>query len=281
MWMMRRVFVRGLIVSAGLWFASANLVLAQSPPGCSANNLNVNIAVSPPGLPNGSVATYKVTVANGSAAAGSCDVIHASVDFCCPAADGNPEPGPTGCVNVPVVTNPCSVNGVATCSPVPGFNDQSFPADGAGIVVPGLNCTINVNPGVVKARARAEVNAGYILLQTAQGVPQEALPKQLDVDIFTPTPTSTATPTPTRTSTPTPTSTPTSTPTPTATPTRTPTNTPTQTPTSTPTTPPTPTPPPIPLIPSPISGPGLLLEGGLAVAIAWMLRRTALAARQR
>lgn len=75
------------------------------------------------------------------------------------------------------------------------------------------------------------------------------------------------------TPTPTPTSTPTLTPTPTDTPTRTPTLTPTITPT--PTTPPSPTPtsPPVPVVPSPTSLPGLLMIGGLAVAIIWTLRR--------
>jgi hypothetical protein len=97
----------------------------------------------------------------------------------------------------------------------------------------------------------------------------------------TPTPTATDTPTPTPTNTPTntPTQTPTNTPTPTPTLTPTPTNTPTPTPTRTPTpTPtitstPTPSPPPIPVVPTPGSPAGLVLIGGLALSIGWMLTR--------
>lgn len=111
----------------------------------------------------------------------------------------------------------------------------------------------------------------------------------------TPTPTTTVTPTntPTATATNTPTITPTQTPTntPTLTPTQTPTNTPTLTPTITPTqtatntptlTPtPSPSPPPIPVVPTPTSPAGLVMIVGLGGAIAWMLRRAALASRIR
>jgi cell division septation protein DedD len=96
-------------------------------------------------------------------------------------------------------------------------------------------------------------------------------PTPTATDTPTPTPTDTATPTPTPTNTSTPTSTPT--PTPTPTPTQTRTVTPTPTPTLTPP-PPSPTPPPIPVVSSPTSPAGVLLIGGLGVAIAWMLRRS-------
>jgi hypothetical protein len=115
-----------------------------------------------------------------------------------------------------VTTSPCEVNGLADCTPTAGSSNLSFPADGTGnITVPGLQCTINVNSGVTRARAEARVNGGYILEQTAAGVPQPELPKVIDVDVigFAPTPTETATVTPTET----PTQTPTDTPTPTAT----------------------------------------------------------------
>jgi hypothetical protein len=280
------VDVAGVLVSAGLLLVSTQSALAQSPPGCNANRLNINLNVSPPQVPNGQPVTYQVDVTNGTVAQGACDVTGATVTFCCPGADGNPVPGPAGCTNVPVTTSPCNVNnGPPNCTPTAGSSNLSFPADDSGdITVPGLVCLINVNPGVVKARAKAQVNDGYILHQTAAGVPQPELPKLLDVDIVTPTPTntptptSTPTPTPTRTPTNTPTLTPTNTLTPTVTPTRTPTITPTLTPTLTPTPPP---PPPIPLIPSPISPAGAMLVGGLGLAITWMLRRAALASRQR
>jgi cell division septation protein DedD len=97
-----------------------------------------------------------------------------------------------------------------------------------------------------------------------------------------PTPTFTATNTPTNTPTLTPSLTPTNTPTlsPSLTPTNTPTRTPTWTPTPSPTPSlsptPTPTAPPVPVVASPTSLSGLLLIGGLGMAIAWMLRRRVL-----
>ena len=93
----------------------------------------------------------------------------------------------------------------------------------------------------------------------------------------TPTPTFTPTSTPTNTNTPTPTNTPTATftRTNTATPTQTatPTNTATPTATRTPTPTPTNTRPPIPVIPTPGSPSGMLLIGGLALAMLWALSR--------
>ncbi|HVO24964.1 MAG TPA: hypothetical protein VMW56_15185 [Candidatus Margulisiibacteriota bacterium] len=278
------VDVAGVLVSVGLLLTSTRGALAQSPPTCNANRLNINLNVNPAGVPNGSTVEYDVMVTNGTVAAGACDVSQATVTFCCPDANGNPiaAPGaptvlPPGCTNVPVVTTPCNVNnGPPNCTATAGSANLSFPADDSGdIDVMNLTCLINVNPGVVKARAKAQVNDGYILAQTAAGVPQPELPKLLDIFIFTPTPTNTATPTPTPTNTPTLTPTPTTTFTPTQTPTRTQTVTPTLSPT------PTPSPPPIPVIPSPTSPSGVLLVGGLGVAITWMLRRAALASRQR
>jgi hypothetical protein len=100
-------------------------------------------------------------------------------------------------------------------------------------------------------------------------------PTQTATQTATNTPTLTATVTPTRTATNTPTvtATATATRTPTLTPTRTPTVTATTTATNTP--PPTNTRPPIPVVSSPGSPAGLLLVGGLGLALVWSLRRFA------
>lgn len=262
------------------FLASVGATFAQSPPGCDSNNLQINISVFPPVLNNGDKAVYQVMVSNGTVAEGACDVSHATVTFCCPGPDGNPLPGPAGCIDVPIAVAPCDVNGDSNCITAAGADNLSFPADGSqDIRVPGLQCTIVFNPGVTRARCKAQVNAGYILAQTPDGVPQPELPKLLDVFMITPTPTRTSTPTPSRTPTWTPTPTPTHTHTPTHTPTPTRTHTPSPTPTRTPShtstpTPththtPTPSPPPTPTstppptatptitpTPSPVPGPG-------------------------
>lgn len=218
----------GALVSASAVFLNAAAAPAQSPPGCNANRLHINIDVTPASVPNGTMVEYTVMVTNGTVPQGACDVSHATVTFCCPGPDGNPVPGPAGCTNVPVTTQPCEVNGASNCSPTAGSANLTFPADGsADITVPGLRCTINLNPGVTRARAKGQVNDGYILAQTAAGVPQPELGKLLDVFLIVPTPTTTPTDTPTAT--------PPTSPTPTAPPTATPTDTPTSTPTATPT----------------------------------------------
>jgi hypothetical protein len=277
--MQRRVDFRwaslGLLLMSLVLVGGAEDVRAQgSPAGCSANRLTIDIQVSPFTVQPGQTATYMVDIANNPANnADACDVQDAFVKFCCPSANGNPEPGPSGCTRIPVTTAPCDVNNGATCTPTAEASAGiDFPASGSNDkMVTGLRCLINANPGLTQVTARAEVEAGYLLMQTAQGVPQPALPKELVLGIVTPTPTNTATNTPTVTPTATPTNTPTVTPT--ITPTRTPTNTPTVTPTATPTPTPTTPRPPVPVVPSPLSPAGLAMISGLGVALLWALRR--------
>ena len=287
-----RVATVGALVAVGLYASPASAEPSEQPPGCNANLLNIDMNVVPSTVPNGAVATYTVGVsnrANQPPGLVGCDVTSAFVSICCPGADGNPDCSAGSTVRVPVTAQPCRVNDGQTCVPnVPG-GGLSFPANGSGdLSQAGLECLINVNPGVTLARALARVEAGYMLLQGPpgpnEGVPQGQLPKELVLVIeATPTPTHTATNTATNTptATPTPTNTPTATATntptltPTQTPTRTPTNTPTITPTSTPTNTVTPTSPPIPVVPSPMSPAGLVMVSGLILAILWMLRRGA------
>jgi len=71
----------------------------QSPPGCSVNDLDADIAIPPiftGGVPCGSSVPFTVTVSNGSSA-GACDITDAPVTFTCPnVASG----GPAGPVTV-------------------------------------------------------------------------------------------------------------------------------------------------------------------------------------
>lgn len=278
-----------LLVIALLSFVTRDAALAectgQSPAGCSANRLNIDIQAMPLAAPNGSLVTYLVQVSNNPGGnADACDATDAFVTFCCPAANGLPEPGPAGCTKIPVTQLMCQVNDGANCTPTAeALAGIDFPANGANDKsVPGLQCLINVNPGVMMARAQAMVDDGYLLCQLpspSTGVPQPALPKLLDVIVIPPTETPTSTPTNTPTATNTATATPTPTATNTATATFTPsstaTSTPTRTATATPTNtpPPTNTRPPIPVVPSPASPAGLLMIGGLGVGLLWALAR--------
>jgi hypothetical protein len=263
----------------------------QSPVGCSANRLNIDIQAMPLAAPNGSLVTYLVQVSNNPGGnSDACDATDAFVTFCCPAANGLPEPGPTGCTKIPVTQMTCQVNDGANCTPTAeALAGIDFPANGSNDKsVPGLQCLINVNPGVTMARAQAMVDDGYLLCQLpspSTGVPQPALPKLLDVIVIPPTetptntPTNTPTQTPTSTATNTPTATFTSTPTFTATntftPSATPTNTATRTstPTATRTATATHTRPPIPVVPSPTSPAGVAMISGLGAGLLWALRR--------
>jgi len=65
----------------------------QSPPGCSVNDLDADIAIPPiftGGVPCGGSVPFTVTVSNGSSA-GACDVTNAPITFTCPnPASGSP-----------------------------------------------------------------------------------------------------------------------------------------------------------------------------------------------
>src|SRR5262245_46795256 len=77
-----------------LLIAGSSVFASQSPPGCSANNLNFNIGVTANNVTNGTTVTWFVTVRNPppEELAGSCDVTLGpdGLYFNCPGPDGNP-----------------------------------------------------------------------------------------------------------------------------------------------------------------------------------------------
>jgi uncharacterized repeat protein (TIGR01451 family) len=96
---------------------------SQDPPGCFANNLNVNIGVSANNITNGTLVTWIVTIQNPTNLPGSCSVTLGSqgLYFDCPAADGTP----TG-------TRTTLIPGGTTLAP--GFGLQTF----------NIQCLVNV-----------------------------------------------------------------------------------------------------------------------------------------
>lgn len=171
---------------------------------------------------------------------------------------------------------------IATCQVIVFVSERdpsigAFGVSAAGFTVDGS--------GIQTTTEGAQQN-GIFNSPTPTNTPTNTpTPTNTNTPTQTPTPTNTNTPTPTntptntRTNTPTPTNTntPTSTNTPTATNTPTNTFTPTLTPTLTPTRTPTATPsntrPPVPVIPTPTSPSGMLLIGGLGLAMLWALSR--------
>src|SRR5262245_57770581 len=91
----------------------------QSPPGCTSNNLSLDLAKSKTEIVSGEVVTYTVTVGN-SAAGGGCDITGLDVTFTCPDANGTPNGTTSACltdVALPAGTPPftaCQINCTVT-----------------------------------------------------------------------------------------------------------------------------------------------------------------------
>jgi hypothetical protein len=157
-------------------FVAQDAALARDvtvrPAGCSANRLNIDMQAQPLAAPNGTIVTCcPVQVSNNPGGnPDACDTTDGFITFCCPAANGLPEPGPVGCTRIPVTTAfppGCHVNNGADCVPtVEAMTGVDFPANGSNDKsVRGLQCLIHTNPGVMMARAQAMVDAGYLLCQ--------------------------------------------------------------------------------------------------------------------
>ncbi|HSE63893.1 MAG TPA: hypothetical protein VLG15_09835 [Thermoanaerobaculia bacterium] len=142
----------GLVIAAAIVFVAAEgLAIAQTPAGCSANNLFVGISKDKTLITSGETVNYQVSISNGGA--GACDVINTDVVFHCPAADGT-----------------------ATGSNVVLTTDGDYPADGTGNVCwnsggtggclanAGLACVVTLT--TVPGTATARVNVGGIGDQT-------------------------------------------------------------------------------------------------------------------
>src|SRR5215470_7830094 len=84
------VVVAACLFSVAPASATANTpgMLHQSPPGCTGNNVNINIAKNKTQIVSGDTVHYTVTVRNDDP--GGCDVTGVQVTFFCPAADGTP-----------------------------------------------------------------------------------------------------------------------------------------------------------------------------------------------
>jgi len=239
-------FVLGLMLRID-WAAGADQCTMQSPTNCSTNRLEFTFQGVPAVVPNGGTVTYQVEIFNNPVDnPDACDIKAAFVTLCCPGADGDPAPGPAGCTLVPVAMSPCQVNGAGTCVPTQeAAQGINLPADGGNNkTVAGLECQIQVNPGVTTARAQAMVDAGYLLCMLpppSTGVVQPAFVRVLGVNIVGSTPGPT-----------------------------TPTFTPAVTPTAGAA---------VPVVPAPTSPAGALLIGGLGLSALWMLRRRARTSR--
>src|SRR5262245_66121379 len=75
-----------LLIVAACLLTVAPASAHQNPPGCTGNNVNINIAKNKTQIVSGETVHYTVTLRNDDP--GGCDVTNAPVTFVCPAANG-------------------------------------------------------------------------------------------------------------------------------------------------------------------------------------------------
>lgn len=156
-----------LSLAAGLFFAlpvfAPKAQAAQSPPGCSANNLNVNIGVNANNITNGTVVTWVVTVQN-PANPTSCDVTLGSegLYFLCPGPNGDPNG-----------TRTTLIPGGTTLPP--GFGPQVFE----------IPCTVQVAAGVRTAEGKVSAPGSVVHKNPLQDDPAN-VDKTISVNIWQP-----------------------------------------------------------------------------------------------
>jgi hypothetical protein len=151
--------VLGMTVLLGvLTCLSASALAHISPPGCTANDVNINLTRTPSVLVSGGTVTYTGTLTNGGA--GACDAtILGDVVLHCPAANGTP----TGQTFVVIPA-------------VPG--GRLLPADGTGDQAFGpTNCVISGPPGFYTA----EVSGNGILHDADVDISIETIQKTVTV----------------------------------------------------------------------------------------------------
>lgn len=133
----------------------------QSPPGCSANNLNVNIGVYANNVTNGTMVTWFVTVINPDIPT-SCDIILGpeGLFFICPGPDGNP-------------TGPRTTLIPGGTRLRPGYGLQTFE----------IPCLVNVSGTTAEAKVSAP--GSVVLKNPIQNDPAN-VDKTISVNVFRP-----------------------------------------------------------------------------------------------
>ena len=142
--------------------ALPTIAAAQSPAGCTANNLNFPLnRIGAGSGPNGYVVSWQVGVTNDDPQPGvvlACDWTNITASFCCPGPDGNPSPTSNTCSGTvgenccfPLLTNAT----IRAGNPGPDDNPN----------LATFQCRNVVNPGVTKA------SAGVIGAGTEQDIP--------------------------------------------------------------------------------------------------------------
>lgn len=135
----------------------------QNPPGCSANNLNVNIGVRANNITNGTTVEWFVTVQN-PALPTSCDVTLGpdGLYFICPGPDGSP----TG-------TRTTLIPGGTTISPGFGLQEYKIP------------CLVNVGATVRTAQGKVSAPGSVVHKNPLQDDPAD-VDKTISVNLFQP-----------------------------------------------------------------------------------------------
>jgi uncharacterized repeat protein (TIGR01451 family) len=152
-----------LLCCLSLLMLSLPAQASQSPAGCSANNLNVNIGVTANNVTNGTIVRWTVTVQN-PALPTSCDVTLGpqGLYFTCPGASGLP----TG----------ARTNLIAGGTRIqPGYGPVTF----------NIDCPVNVNPGVASAQAEVTAPDSVVHKNPLRDDPADVT-KTISVNIFRP-----------------------------------------------------------------------------------------------
>ncbi|HEY5912850.1 MAG TPA: hypothetical protein VJA21_19840 [Verrucomicrobiae bacterium] len=152
-----------LFLAVTAWFAALPALASQSPAGCSANNLSVNIGVKANNVTNGTLVTWTVQVFNPLDPT-SCDVTLGpdGLYFLCP--------GPTG---LPTGTKTVLIPGNTRLTP--GYAPPIFE----------ITCLVNVNAGISSAQAQVIAPDSVVHKNPLRDDPAD-VNKTISVNIFRP-----------------------------------------------------------------------------------------------
>src|SRR5262245_5869069 len=134
----------------------------QEPPGCSANNMTVQIGVLANNVTNGTVVIWTVTIAN-PAVPTSCDVTLGPqrAFFVCPGPDGQPTGSRTNLI-------------AGNTTLPPGYGPVTF----------NIPCVVNLSPGLRTAQGEVNVT-GVVHKNPLQDDPAD-WSKSISVNVFQP-----------------------------------------------------------------------------------------------